>query len=62
MGVLPQALEIIFQVQRKRSNEKYNKKKKKLFTLQNTFLFHFSSLETAPILKFITFLFFIHLK
>jgi hypothetical protein len=33
MGALPQALEIIFEVQRKRSNEKIPRKKKKLFNL-----------------------------
>jgi hypothetical protein len=31
MKVLPQALEIIFEVQRKRSNEKNNKEKKKAY-------------------------------
>jgi len=36
MGVLPQALEIIFEVQRKRINEKARRKKiKKLFNSQN---------------------------
>jgi hypothetical protein len=37
MEVLPQALEIIFKVQRKWSNEKITRKKKKLFNLQNVF-------------------------
>ncbi len=42
MGELPQALVIIFDVQRKRSNEKIIiKKKKKLSNLQNVFLFFF---------------------
>jgi hypothetical protein len=36
--VLPQALEIIFEVQRKRSNEKVTRKKKPS-NLQNTFFF-----------------------
>jgi hypothetical protein len=31
MGALPQALEIIFEVQRKRSNEKKKQEKKKKF-------------------------------
>jgi hypothetical protein len=31
MGVLPQALEIIFEVQRKRSNEKIRRKTNKAF-------------------------------
>jgi hypothetical protein len=33
MGALPQALEIIFEVQRKRINEKITKKRKKLSNL-----------------------------
>jgi hypothetical protein len=41
MGVLPQALEIIFEVQRERSNEKNSKKKNKLFNSQNVFFFPF---------------------
>jgi hypothetical protein len=39
MRVLPQALEIILGVQRKKGNEKNNKKKNKLFNLQNVFFF-----------------------
>jgi len=39
MGALPQALEIIFEMQTKGSNEKITKKKKKLSNLQNTFFF-----------------------
>jgi hypothetical protein len=42
MGVLPQALEIIFEVQMKMSNEKTNKKKNKHSNLQNAFFFSFS--------------------
>jgi hypothetical protein len=38
MGVLPQALEIIFEVQRKIINEKITRKKK-LSNLQNAFFF-----------------------
>jgi hypothetical protein len=41
MGTLPQALEIIFEVQRKKSIEKNNKKKNKLSILQNAFFFIF---------------------
>jgi hypothetical protein len=55
MGVLFQALEIIFEMQKKRSNEKI-RKKKKLFNLQNTF-FLFFFLWTP-----FTFLKFLHLK
>jgi len=39
MGVLPQALEIIFEVQKKRSNEKKTKKKKNLLTYKTLFFF-----------------------
>jgi hypothetical protein len=39
MGALPQPLEIIFEVQRKKINEKNNKEKKKLFNSQNVFFF-----------------------
>jgi len=39
MGALPPALEIIFEVQRKSSILKTNKKKNKLFNLQNMFFF-----------------------
>jgi hypothetical protein len=40
-GVLPQALEIIFEVQREKSNEKNSKKKSKFFNLQNAFFLSF---------------------
>jgi len=50
MQVLPQALEIIFEAQRKRSNEKITRKKKKLFNLQNSFFF-LPSLWTSPTFK-----------
>jgi len=39
IGALPQALEIIFEAQRKRTNEKKKKKKKKLSELQNAIFF-----------------------
>jgi hypothetical protein len=39
MGVLSQALQIIFEMQMKRSNEKNNKKKNELSNSQNTFFF-----------------------
>jgi len=44
MGALPQAVEIIFEMQRKRSN---NNKKNKLFNLQNVFFFLFFSLDPS---------------
>jgi len=43
--VLPQGQEIIFEVQRKRNNEKLNKKKNKLSKLQNVFFFISFSLD-----------------
>jgi hypothetical protein len=39
MGVLPQGLEIIFELQRKKRNEKITRGKKMLFNLQNTIFF-----------------------
>jgi len=36
MKALPQALEFIFEVQRKKSNGKISRRKNKLFNLQNT--------------------------
>jgi len=48
MRELPQALEIIFEVQRKMSNGKIAEKKK-LFNLQNMIFFFFFSLWTPPI-------------
>jgi hypothetical protein len=65
MGALPQALEIIFEVQGKRSNEKINKKKKKkkLSNLQNMFFFLFFIIFGPRLLSnLITFLFLIHFK
>jgi hypothetical protein len=47
MGVLPQSLETIFEVQMKRSNEKNNKKKNKLSNSQNTFFFWTPSIFKA---------------
>jgi hypothetical protein len=43
MGALPQVLEIIFEVQRKKSNEKINRKEKKSFSTHKFYfiLFHF---------------------
>jgi hypothetical protein len=48
MGVLPQALEIIFEVQQmKRSNEKITRKIKKLSNLQTIFFSFFFSLNPS---------------
>jgi hypothetical protein len=58
MGTLPQGLEIIFEVQRKMSNEKITKKKKTFqFTKQDFFSF-----KPFLLSNLITFLFLIHLK
>jgi len=51
MGVLPQALEIIFEVQKKRSNEKITRRKMSLPTYKMHFYFYFSSLWTPPTFK-----------
>jgi hypothetical protein len=57
MGALPQALEIIFEVQRKRINEKITKRKNKLSNLENMFFFFlFSSLWTLLTFKLHNFL------
>jgi hypothetical protein len=69
MRVLPQALEIIFEVQIKKSNEQNNKKKNhklfnfknKLFNLQNVF-FIFPLFGPLLFSNIITFLFRIHFK
>jgi hypothetical protein len=58
MGVLPQALEITFEVQRKMSNKKITRKKKKAFQL--IVFFFFSSLWSPPTFKPCNFL--IHFK
>jgi hypothetical protein len=60
-GVLFQAIEIIFEMQRKRCNEKNNKTKNNLSNLQNM-VFFFSSLWTPPTFKPHNSLFFIHFK
>jgi hypothetical protein len=62
MGALSQAVEIIFQEQRKWSNEKNSKKKNKLSNSQYAFLFYFSFLWTLLLSKFLTFSFLVHLK
>ncbi len=51
MGALSQALDIIFEVQRKRSNEKITKKEEKSFQLTKRTVFLFSSLWTPPTFK-----------
>jgi len=51
MKVLPQALKIIFEMQRKRSNEKLTKKEKKLFTYKTQFFKKILSFWTSLIFK-----------
>jgi hypothetical protein len=60
MGALPQALEIIFEVQRKRINEKITRKEKAFKVIKSVFFP--SSLGPLLLSNCITFLFFIHLK
>jgi hypothetical protein len=62
MGVLPQALEIIFEVQRKKNNEKIIRTKISFPTCKTHFYFYFSLFESLLFSNFITFLFFIHFK
>jgi hypothetical protein len=45
MRVLPQALEISFKMQKKRSNEKITRKKKSFLNLQNMIFFFCSDLS-----------------
>jgi hypothetical protein len=59
MGVLPQSLEIIFEVQRKMGNEKITRTKISFPIYEMCFIFLFGPLLFSD---FITFLFFIHLK
>jgi hypothetical protein len=47
----PQALEIMFEVQRKKNNEKIARRKIIFSNSQNVFFFFFPSLWTPPTLK-----------
>jgi hypothetical protein len=58
MGTLPQALEIIFEVQRKRINGEKKKLKKKIPTYK-TFFFPLFSFWTLPTFKLHNFLMYI---
>jgi hypothetical protein len=64
MRALPQALEIIFEVQRKRSIEKIARRKISFSTYKTPFFFFFSFLLFRPRLfsKLLTFSFLVHLK
>jgi hypothetical protein len=61
MGALLWALEIIFEVQRKRSNEKITRRKISLPTYKTCFFFPLI-IGTLLLSNLITFLFFIHFK
>jgi len=60
MGALPQALEIIFEMQRKRSNEKIARRKKSFPTHKTLFF----PVVFGPLLlsKLLTFSFLVHFK
>jgi len=60
--VLPQALEIIFEVQRKRNNEKIIRKKISFPTYKTCFSFFFLFFGPLLLSNLITFLYVIHLK
>jgi hypothetical protein len=63
MRALPQALEFVFEVQKKRSNEKIARKKKSFPTYKMFFsFFFFLFLGPLLFLNLITFLFFIHFQ
>jgi hypothetical protein len=59
MGVLPQALEITFEVQRKMSNKKITRQKKAFELIK---LFFFPLFGPLLLLNLVTFLFLIHFK
>jgi hypothetical protein len=64
VGILPQALEIVFEMKRKRSNEKITrrrKKKKKLSNLRNTFFSVLLLFGPLLLSKLLTFSFLVHL-
>jgi hypothetical protein len=52
MGALPQALEIIFEVQMKRSNEKITRKKKNFPTRKTYIFLFFPSLDPSYFQRF----------
>jgi hypothetical protein len=62
MGKLPQAVEIIFEVQRKRINEKTTREKKRLFNSQNVFIYLFFLFRPLLFSNLKIFLFLVHLK
>jgi hypothetical protein len=57
MGALPQALEIIFELQMKRSNEKLTRKKKAFQLIKHVFFFSLWTPLTFKVHNFLKFLF-----
>jgi hypothetical protein len=51
MGTLPQGLEITFEVQRKKNNEKITRRTLSFPTYKRCFVFIFSSFRTPPTFK-----------
>jgi hypothetical protein len=62
METLPEALEILFEVQRKRNNEKISKKKNKLSNSKNMIFFCFLLFGPLLLSKLLTFTFTIHFE
>ncbi len=57
-----QVVQIIFEMQSQRTNQKKSSKKNTFIQLQNVFFFHFFSFWLLLLLNLIIFLFFIHFK
>jgi hypothetical protein len=62
MGMLPQALEIIFEVQKKMSNEKLSRREISFPTYKTLFFPFFSLFGHLLLSNLITFLFLVHFK
>jgi len=62
MGMLPQVLEIIFEVQRKMSNEKITRREISFPTYKTRFFFLFFLFGPLLLSKFVTFLFLVNFK
>jgi hypothetical protein len=62
MGTLFQAVEIIFEVQRKRIKEKMTREKNKLSNLQNMFFFFFGPFPLSNLITFLSLIYFKQLK
>jgi hypothetical protein len=62
MGTLPQALEIIFEVQKKRSNEKITRRKISFPTYKKKIFFFGVFFGPLLLSNLIAFLYFIHVK